>query len=303
MRVSSSAPRRPFLTARWESLVLVSWACPAAILEPLVPRGTELDEWQGEHLVSLVGFLFRDTRVLGVPVPRHRTFEEVNLRFYVRRTADGETRRAVVFIRELVPRRAIAAVARRVYDEPYLAVPMDHSIALDARSGGQAVYGWRFEGAPFGLGAEVEGAARPLEPGSEAEFITEHYWGYTRRRDGRTLEYRVDHPRWRVWEADRALFGGPAPALYGPGLGQVLSGRPRSAFVAVGSEVTVYRGRALAGSRRRAGRPAARGLRGEPRGVRLPHDSGRPPRRGPADHGLVRRLHGPGGPGAPAPVP
>jgi len=243
--VPSSAPR-PFLTARWESLVLVSWACPAALLEPLVPAGTELDAWKGEHLVSLVGFLFRDTRVGGVPVPRHRTFEEVNLRFYVRRRVSGETRRAVVFVRELVPRRLIAAVARRIYGEPYLAVPMDHSIALDPAEGGQVVYSWRFEGAPFGLGAEIEGPARTLEPGSEAEFITEHYWGYTRQRAGGTLEYRVDHPRWLVWEADRALFRGPAARLYGPEFGKVLSGRPRSAFVAVGSAVTVYRGRLLA---------------------------------------------------------
>src|SRR6476469_9717658 len=107
-----------FLTASWEHLVLLNYRCPSELLGPFVPAGTELDRWQGETLVSLVGFLSSDTRLLGVPVPFHRTFEEVNLRFYVRR-AIPEHRRAVVFIRELVPRRAVAAVARALYNEPY----------------------------------------------------------------------------------------------------------------------------------------------------------------------------------------
>lgn len=229
-----------FLTARWESLVLLNYACPRSLLEPLVPRGTELDAWSGETLVSLVGFLFTDTRLFGVPVPGHRTFEEVNLRFYVRRiTHDGGWRRAVVFVRELVPRAAIAAVARWTYNEPYLAVPMSHDIALDPATGGRVRYDWQHAGADYRLAAAVAGPARPLEVGSEAEFITEHYWGYTRQRDGGTLEYHVEHPRWHVWTATEASFTGPAAALYGEALAPVLSAPPRSAFVAAGSAVSV----------------------------------------------------------------
>src|SRR4029453_11290179 len=154
--------------------------CPAALLAPLVPAGTELDTWHGDTLVSLVGFLFDDTRLLGLPIPFHRTFDEVNLRFYVRRTAeDGSLRRAVVFVRELVPRRAIATVARVAYNEPYLAVPMDHQSSLDEAHGGSVTYSWTFHGAPFALQADATGPALPLTRGSEAEFITEHYWGYT----------------------------------------------------------------------------------------------------------------------------
>src|SRR6476660_7311882 len=138
---------RPFLTARWESLVLLNYACPASLLEPLVPSGTTLDTWRGQHLISLVGFLFRDTRLLGLAIPFHRTFEEVNLRFYVRRTrSDGTVVRAVVFIRELVPKRAIAAVARALYNEPYLALPMAHRLTLGPASGGLAEYRWRYQG-------------------------------------------------------------------------------------------------------------------------------------------------------------
>lgn len=237
--------RRPFLTARWESLVLLNYVCPRSLLEPLVPAGTELDDWDGRHLVSLVGFMFRDTRVIGWAIPGHQHFEEVNLRFYVRRIADGEVRRAVVFIRELVPRRAIAAVARWRYDEPYLAVPMSHFVSVDEETGGEARYRWTFRGRPFELRASASGPAQPLESGSKAAFITEHYWGYTRQRKGGTLEYRVEHPAWQIWSPDSFGFDGDGQELYGPSFGEILSGRPDSACLALGSTVAVHQGRLI----------------------------------------------------------
>lgn len=235
--------RRSFLTARWENLVILNFEVSPTTLAALVPRGTELDLWQGRALVSLVGFSFADTRVRGISIPGHRDFEEVNLRFYVRRRLPpGADRRAVVFIRELVPRYAIAALARLLYNEPYLPVPMHHRSRLDRHRGGEIAYGWRYGGNEFLLVASVEGSAQTLEAGSEAEFITEHYWGCTRQRDGGTLEYEVEHPRWRVWTTPCVTFSGPAGLLYGSVFGEILSGPPRSAFVAEGSPVTVYAG-------------------------------------------------------------
>jgi uncharacterized protein YqjF (DUF2071 family) len=236
--------RRAFLTARWESLVLLNYRCPPELLTPLVPPGTELDSWNGTNL-SLVGFRFVDTRVAGCSILGYRAFEEVNLRFYVRRDAPDGVRRGVVFLRELVPKRLIAAVARAAYNEPYLALPMSHAVALDEASGGSATYSWQDRGQSHSLRARVEGPARPLSPGSEAEFITEHYWGYNRQPDGETLEYRVAHPRWLVWESRDATYSCPPGAtLYGD-FAEVLASTPTSAFVAVGSEVEVYRGTRL----------------------------------------------------------
>ena len=168
--------------------------------------------------------------------------EEVNLRFYVKRKVAGEVRRAVVFVRELVPRFLIAAVARCLYNEPYRSVPMTHEIDLDRQEGGRVAYGWRAEGRRFAMSARARGPASDLEPGSEAEFITEHYWGYTRQRDGGTLEYRVDHPPWVTWPAQDIRLEGPFDALYGSDFGAVLSVAPRSGFIALGSEVKVYPG-------------------------------------------------------------
>jgi uncharacterized protein YqjF (DUF2071 family) len=184
---------------------MLNYQVDPTLLEPLVPRGTSLDRWQGATYVSLVGFLFRDTRVLGAPVPLHRDFEEVNLRFYVRREVDGEMRRGVTFIREIVPRLAIATVARLAYNEPYVTLPMRHDIAAQATEDAapsSVRYEWRQRAGWSTLAVEASGIATPLAPDSEAEFITEHYWGYTRQRDGGTVEYHVSHPRWRTWTVD-----------------------------------------------------------------------------------------------------
>jgi uncharacterized protein YqjF (DUF2071 family) len=233
---------RPFLTAEWRWLAMLNYRVEPELLRPYLPAGTELDCWNGATYLSIVGFLFRDTRVLGVPVPMHRHFEEVNLRLYVRRTSGGEVRRAVTFIRELVPRRAIATVARLSYNEPYTALPMRHRFeASDPATGAPNVieYAWRHRGNWSGLSVEPTGAAEPLGAGSEEEFIAEHYWGYTRQRDGGTVEYRVNHPPWRVWQVRNARLQGDVAPLYGAELAAALSGPPASAFVADGSAVNL----------------------------------------------------------------
>ena len=163
-----------FLTAQWRWLAMANYAIDPAVLAPYVPRGTELDTWQGRHYVSLAGFLFLDTRLLGWPIPFHRNFEELNLRFYVRREAPDGWRRGVVFIKELVPRWAIAAVARGVYNENYEARPMRHVVERDAPTP-LVRYEWHAQKRWQKLAIQTTGTAQPLAAGSEAEFITEHY--------------------------------------------------------------------------------------------------------------------------------
>jgi uncharacterized protein len=233
-----NAPR-PFLTAEWRDLVIANFRVPPSLLAPLVPRGTVLDLWQDEALVSLVGFRFVSTRVLGVAVPLHRDFEEVNLRFYVRRDLPTGPRRAVVFVRELVPRRAIAWSARALYNEPYRALPMRHLHRVDPLAPAWK-YEWREGRTWTGFSAEATGEAAELEEGSKAEFITEHYWGYTTQRDGATIEYRVEHPRWRVWTDATFRGHGDLRRTYGEEFGGLLGGEPESVFVAVGSPITVF---------------------------------------------------------------
>lgn len=242
----ASLSSRPFLTAAWRDLAILNFEIAPHVLEPLVPTGTELDTWRGTTYVSVVGFRFLDTRVLGTRIPGHVDFEEVNLRFYVRHRENGEWRRGVVFIRELVPRRAIAWTARWWYNEPYRALPMRHSIERTSTGDACAArYEWRRAGTWETLAVRAAGELAPLPPGSEAEFITEHYWGYTRQRDGSSIEYRVEHPRWRVAPAADVHLRCDVEALYGRTFADALTQPPKSAFVADGSAVTVFRPRRL----------------------------------------------------------
>ena len=230
---------RPFLTANWHYLAMLNFAIDPKILEPLVPAGTELDFHGGQTFVSVVGFLFLDTRVIGIPIPLHRDFEEVNLRFYVRRKSGNEWRRGVVFVRELVPRRAIALIARTFYGEPYRALPMRHT--LEHEDGGVfAQYQWRRAGRWETLEMSARGEPQNAGQGSHEEFITEHYWGYTARRDG-CSEYRVEHPRWRLWRAETTKFDADVATLYGSQFVETLAASPVSAFVADGSPIQVHK--------------------------------------------------------------
>ena len=216
---------------------MLNFAVDPNIITPLVPPGTEIDFENGETFLSVVGFLFLDTRLLGLPVPLHRDFEEVNLRFYVRRKSADTWRRGVVFVRELVPRRAIALVARTFYGEKYVALPMKHEIDhVDANL--SVEYSWRRGRKWESIKMAASGEAQTIPAGSHAEFITEHYWGYTARRDG-CSEYRVEHPRWKIWNAITFEFKADAATLYGEQFVEPLSVTPRSAFIAEGSPIQV----------------------------------------------------------------
>ena len=242
MNVIKTNPAKIFLTAEWRYLAMLNYEIDPATLAPLIPTGTELDFWNGKTHVSLVGFLFQNTRVARIPIPFHRHFEEVNLRFYVRRKADDGWRRGVVFIKELVPRRAIAFIARKFYNENYLALPMSHRIEKFQQEIKSVSYFWRFDGLENHLKVTARDQAQPLVDGSLQEFITEHYWGYVRQRDGSTMEYRVEHPRWRIWETRTAEFHCDVVSLYGRNFCQFLNRPPSSAFLADGSEVKVHKG-------------------------------------------------------------
>ena len=231
---------RIFLTAQWRHLAIFNYVVDPALLASRVPAGTEIDFLGDRTFVSLVGFRFVDTRLFGMPIPFHRHFDEVNLRFYVRCRDGSERRRGVVFIKELVPRWAVATVARVVYNEKYVSCPMTSAIAIpDEPDGvGSVEYAWRL-GGEHRMRAEIRGLPAPATPGSIEEFIIEHYWGYVVQRDRSTRQYRVEHPPWRVWAAEQVRFEGDPTLCYGPDFGAILKGPPHSALVAEGSPISV----------------------------------------------------------------
>lgn len=239
---------RTFLTADWRYLLMLNYVVGSDLLRPHVPNGVELDAWNNRTYLSMVGFLFHRTRVMGWRVPHYTDFEEVNLRFYVRKRTPEGWRRGVVFIKEIVPRHLIAAVARACYNEPYAAMPMRHRIEIkngQLRSGASVEYAWRHQGRWNALRATAIGAPYSPRENSEEEFITEHYWGYTAQRNGACAEYHVDHPRWNVWQTEGAALDCEVAALYGPKFAGPLRAPPHSAFIAEGSPVTVGAGAAV----------------------------------------------------------
>jgi len=235
-------PAPVFLSAEWRWLAMLNYEADPKILARFVPAGTELDYWRGKAFISMVGFLFQNTRLWGLAIPFHRNFEEVNLRFYVRRKTSAGWRRGVVFIKELVPRRTIAWTARMFYGENYAALPMSHRFETLRGDIKSVRYNWRFHGRENFLSLTASGSAQPLRDGSEPEFITEHYWGYSTRREGATLEYQVEHPRWLVRDAQEARLECDIAGLYGRSFAEVLNRPPASAFLADGSAVTVRNG-------------------------------------------------------------
>lgn len=231
-----------FLSAEWRHLLMLNYEVDPGILQPFVPSGTQLDSFQSKTYVSLVGFRFCRTKLRGrLRVPFHSEFEEINLRFYVCRLVNGEIRRGVVFIAEIVPKLAIAKTARWVYGENYVCRSMAHR--LQSESAGNSVeYAWQDAAGRCAARACTTGTACLPAEGSIQQFITEHYWGYSLQKAGGTLEYHVAHPPWRIWNTSWAEFAGDPSDLYGKELAQTLLSPPDSAFVAEGSEVRVSKG-------------------------------------------------------------
>lgn len=235
-----------FLSAQWKWLAMFNWEVDPAALEEYVPNGTTLDFHLGKTYISIVGFMFLNTKVLGIPIPFHRNFEELNLRFYVCREEQGELRRGVSFISEFVPKWAIATTARWGYNENYRSVPMKHQInAANADNPIDVNYSWKTDDHWNHISAQSDAAAIRPEVDSVEQFIAEHYWGYSQQRDGSTFEYRVRHEPWNVWHADQFDIQSNCGKSYGEPFSSIISQTPASVFIADGSEVTVSRPRRI----------------------------------------------------------
>jgi uncharacterized protein len=233
-----------FLTAEWRKLILANYAIDKDILEKYVPFKTELDIWEGKCYVSMVGFQFKKVRLLGVPIPFHTDFEEVNLRFYVRYKEGGEWKRGVVFIKEIVPKMAITFVANNLYQEPYVTMPMRHTWEQEAGKL-NVEYAWQCKDNWQKMRVETNGKLQQIEEGSEAEFITEHYWGYTKKNDTTTYEYQVTHPRWEQYAVEKYDINIDFALNYGKNFSFLTQIAPNSVMLAEGSKITVEQKRTL----------------------------------------------------------
>jgi uncharacterized protein YqjF (DUF2071 family) len=234
--------KRQFLKAQWKNLVMLNYEVDPQVLEPYLPPGTVLDLWQGKALVSMVGFLFANTSVLGIKWPGHVNFEEVNLRFYVKHFNGTEWKRGTVFVSEIVPKSMIALIANNLYKEHYRALPMRSAITGTSDNHTQFLYEWKLNGKWNKLGATASNELLDIKPGSPEEFIFDHYWGYNKLSSLTTMEYQVEHVAWQTGAVKDYIFDADIAGLYGEAFKPYLESKPVSAFFAIGSDIKVRMG-------------------------------------------------------------
>ena len=238
--INSLPVKRTFLDAQWRKLIMINYAVDPEVLKPYLPFNTELDIWEGTCYVSLIGFMFVDTKMLKLRIPFHVNFEEINLRFYVKHKATDGYKRGVVFIKEIVPRPALSIVANLLYNENYETLKTKHSWTEEGDTL-TVQYGWK-KGEWNTITTITEKTPVDIVPDSEEEFITEHFWGYTKISDTVTSEYEVAHPRWQIYPVISYDVNVDFKNVYGNIFAFLQEKEPVSVYLAEGSEIIVKAG-------------------------------------------------------------
>ncbi len=227
-----------FLKAKWENIIMANYAIPAEVLQPFLPKGVELDTYNGKAYASLVGFMFKDTRLLNIPIPCFGTFEEINLRFYVLRKEGGVIKRGVVFVNETIPYKAVAWVANKLYKEHYTVIPTRHNWHFTGSSKNIG-YQWKVNNRWNNISVEASTVAEKIPGGSLEEFIFEHYYGYTKINDSATEEYQINHSSWNINRVLDFNIDCDFAGMYGSPFRFLHTEKPDAVFIAEGSGVEV----------------------------------------------------------------
>lgn len=222
---------------------MINYEVPQEVLLPYLPAHTELDLWQGKSYASLIGFMFMNVRIKGISFPFHKNFEEVNLRFYVRYNDKGQWKRGVVFVKEIVPRRAITAIARLLYGEKYETRPMAHRWK-ENEDEVSVYYQWRKNGLHY-MSATAENKLVKIQNDSIEEFISEHYWGYSSLSQISTTEYGVEHPKWDLYPIKSYEVDVDFETNYGKDFSFLQVATPASVFLAEGSPIKIKSGKRI----------------------------------------------------------
>ena len=235
--------KKPFLTGEWKKLAIANYKIDPAILQPYLPAGTEFNLYNNNCYISLVGFLFLNTKIKGIRIPFHGKFVEINLRFYVQRFDGKENRRGVTFIKEIVSKPMVTIIANSVYKEKYETMKTDHHIKTE-NTELNVEYSWK-KNSRNSFGIIASGISEPLQAGSKEEFITEQNWGYTKVNENKTIEYEVTHPRWNIYPVKQSEIKVDFKNVYGKEFAFLSNTNPESVMLAEGSDIKLYPGKFL----------------------------------------------------------
>ncbi len=228
-----------FLKANWEHIIMANYEINPQILIPFLPKGVELDLFEGKCFISLVGFMFKNTKLFTIPIPFFGNFEEINLRFYVKRTEEDNTiKRGVVFINETIPYPIVAWVANKLYNENYTVVPTKHKINTLSNFK-NITFKWLFDKNWNSIFVKAENAAATMTENSLEKFIYEHYYGYTKINEHQTEEYKLQHPSWKTHKVIDYRINCDFEKMYGKYFSVLDNTKPTAVFIAEGSEVAI----------------------------------------------------------------
>ena len=224
------------LKAEWKKLLMINYVVDQNILLPYLPKGTELDLYNNECYVSLVGFKSENTKFMGIKFPFHGNFEEINLRFYVQHNDGGTIKHGVVFIKEIVYSPITAYFASNLFNEKYVSREMRH--IYDPEIVSQILrYEWKEK--KFNK-FRVEGSlrVRPVEPESETEFFTERHYSYTKTPNRKkTAEMYLEHPRWEDSRIYSYRVNVNFKAAFGKRFEFLNTTEPKSVLLVEGSDI------------------------------------------------------------------
>lgn len=227
--------KKPFLTAEWKNLLLITYQVEPELLNEHIPAGIEPDLIDGKAFVSLVAFEFNKVKVKGFRFPFHVNFPEINLRYYVRK----KEKRGVVFIKEMVPKVMISTIANILYNENYTALRMNYTYSEDDYKI-NIEHAIKYKGNKYYIKAEAENSLTMPPEKSMEHFFKEHEWGFGKTRNGRPLIYRVEHPHWKVFKINEYETNFDFGKIYG-GKWKILNySKPFNVTFAAGSAIKVY---------------------------------------------------------------
>ncbi len=227
-----------FLKAEWRKLIMINYEVHPELLKPYLPKGTMLDTYEEKYYISLIGFMFKNTKLLGVKIPFHVNFEEVNLRFYVKRVKNQKVKRGVVFIKEIVPKSAITFIANTLYNENYETLPMKHFWDKN-EDHLEVIYKWKKHHKWNKIQVSANNELKIIPENSIIEFISEHYWGYSKETELKTTEYEVRHPRWKYYPVQDVNIEVDFSTTYGEKFKFLNESKPASIMLLEGSEITI----------------------------------------------------------------
>ncbi len=229
---------KTFLSARWENIIMANYSVNPELLMPYLPNGVELDYHDNKTYVSLVGFMFKRTSLFHIPIPFFGTFEEINLRFYVKRVEGNSIKRGVVFINETVPYKSVAWLAKKLYKEHYIAIPTKNNIEITDKSK-SINYQWKINNEWNHIAVNTSNEKKPMLPDSIEEYIFEHYYGYTKINNKLAQEYKVNHPSWLINDIKEYNIKCDFKSMYGDDFAYLNNQRPDSVIIAEGSSVSI----------------------------------------------------------------